>query len=56
MCDARVGIFPPDVSIILFGMDKIPSHSRMDARLVPRDVNLTISFPFNYLDGGIRLS
>ena len=55
MCDARVVIFPPDVLIILFGMAKIPSHFHMAARLVPRAADLTISFPFNYLDGSVRL-
>ena len=55
MCDARVVKFPPDVLIILFGMAKIPSHSRMAARLVPRAADLTISYPFNYLDSSIGL-
>ena len=55
MCDARVGMFPPDASIILSGMANIPSHSHMAAKLVPRGADLTVSFPFNYLDGGIGL-
>ena len=55
MCDSRVGIFPPDVSIILSGMAKIPRHSCMAARMVARAADLTISFPFNYLDDGIGL-
>ena len=36
-------------------MAKILNYFRVAARMVPRVADLTIPYPFNYLDGGVRL-